>query len=323
MGRRASALGQRPRCRAMDGHVRTLAVAQAARSFDTRRARSKLGDMQAEERQRLERPTVDLREAVEMLGSPEARQRLVVEAIARVVHLYTGWTGAEAAPASAFAALEAALPAPPPEKAAKKWTKAVQDAGRRASALAGYDRKTGRFASLEAQAARHVCSALDGALGRYAGHETVILGFVTDALMASGAGVDAVLDTLVWATERARTLGDGLDDGWQAELGALFTRLVPPSGEAPTVQGELVRCEQALSDEAFRNGNVNFGERHQTLVATLRQHLLPAVPLFAPLHQATLQRALDTLQRGGPSLDRAAHREVARFVVRYCRAVGA
>ena len=118
---------------------------------------------------------------------------------------------------------------------------------------------------------------------------------------ARWTALDAVLDTLVWATERARTLGDGLDDGWQAELGALFTRRVPPSGEAPTVPGERVRCEQALSDEAFRNGNVNFGERHRAMTATLRQHL----------------------QRGGPAMDRAAHREVARFVVRYCRALDA
>ena len=46
---------------------------------------------------------------------------------------------------------------------------------------------------------------------------------------------------------------------WWEEQPRLWARLVPTSGQATTVQGELIRCTGKLTDEAYRNGNANWG----------------------------------------------------------------
>ena len=38
------------------------------------------------------------------------------------------------------------------------------------------------------------------------------------------------------------------------------------SGQADTVQGELIRAVERLRDEAYRNGNVDWGDGHVILV---------------------------------------------------------
>jgi len=60
---------------------------------------------------------------------------------------------------------------------------------------------------------------------------------------------------------------------WQAEFKRLWTELVPPEGQAATVQGELIRAVGRLSDEAYRNGNLNFGRSHRILCEFLRVNL--------------------------------------------------
>lgn len=46
---------------------------------------------------------------------------------------------------------------------------------------------------------------------------------------------------------------------WKTEHSRLWRELVPDSGQASTVQGELVRITGKLTDEAYRNGNLNWG----------------------------------------------------------------
>jgi hypothetical protein len=54
----------------------------------------------------------------------------------------------------------------------------------------------------------------------------------------------------------------------------MWHKLVPKSGQAATVQGELLRAIEKLRDEAQRNGNVNFHKNcHGILITYLRQHL--------------------------------------------------
>ena len=50
---------------------------------------------------------------------------------------------------------------------------------------------------------------------------------------------------------------------WRTEFKRFWTDLVPPQGQANTVQGELVRAVAKLKDEAYRNGNQNFGANHR------------------------------------------------------------
>lgn len=54
----------------------------------------------------------------------------------------------------------------------------------------------------------------------------------------------------------------------------IWQKLVPKSGQADTVQGELLRAIEKLRDEAQRNGNGNFDKNcHGILIDYLRQNL--------------------------------------------------
>jgi hypothetical protein len=65
------------------------------------------------------------------------------------------------------------------------------------------------------------------------------------------------------------------------EARALWQRYVPRSGQASTVQGELIRAVEKLRDEAQRNGNVNWGAGHETLAGYVHSTLAGS-GLFAP-----------------------------------------
>eukprot|EP00388_Colpodella_angusta_P006091 GDKJ01018310.1.p1 GENE.GDKJ01018310.1~~GDKJ01018310.1.p1 ORF type:complete len:324 (+),score=36.86 GDKJ01018310.1:2124-3095(+) len=55
----------------------------------------------------------------------------------------------------------------------------------------------------------------------------------------------------------------------------IWQKLVPKSGQAETVQGELLRAIEKLRDEAQRNGNINFHKNcHGILIDYLRKHLV-------------------------------------------------
>ncbi|MFB6454081.1 ankyrin repeat domain-containing protein [Chitinophaga sp. Hz27] len=55
----------------------------------------------------------------------------------------------------------------------------------------------------------------------------------------------------------------------------IWQQLVPKSGQAQTVQGELLRSIEKLRDEAQRNGNANFNENcHGRLIAYLKLKLV-------------------------------------------------
>ena len=55
----------------------------------------------------------------------------------------------------------------------------------------------------------------------------------------------------------------------------IWKTFVPKSGQAQTVQGELLRAIEKIADEARRNGNINFNpDCHGLLIAYLRKYLL-------------------------------------------------
>jgi hypothetical protein len=55
----------------------------------------------------------------------------------------------------------------------------------------------------------------------------------------------------------------------------IWQKLVPSSGQADTIQGELLRAIEKLRDEAQRNGNGNFTKNcHGLLVKYLKEHLI-------------------------------------------------
>jgi hypothetical protein len=63
---------------------------------------------------------------------------------------------------------------------------------------------------------------------------------------------------------------------YQQECGVLWRTLVPKSGQADTVQGELVRVIVKLEDECLRNGNCNWDRGHRMFTNFLYRHLRDA-----------------------------------------------
>ena len=66
----------------------------------------------------------------------------------------------------------------------------------------------------------------------------------------------------------------------------------PTTGQAATVQGEVIRAVGRLSDEAYRNGNINFGKNHRMLCKFIRLNLEdPAV--FSSEEIAEIDQCID------------------------------
>jgi len=60
---------------------------------------------------------------------------------------------------------------------------------------------------------------------------------------------------------------------YQQEVMELWNTLVPSSGQAETVQGELIRCIGCLASECYRNGNANWDEGFVRMAQYLARHL--------------------------------------------------
>lgn len=54
----------------------------------------------------------------------------------------------------------------------------------------------------------------------------------------------------------------------------IWNEFVPKSGQAETVQGELLRVVEKLRDEATRNGNGNWDKGFEIFISFLRETLL-------------------------------------------------
>jgi hypothetical protein len=67
--------------------------------------------------------------------------------------------------------------------------------------------------------------------------------------------------------------GKSSKEAWRPEFQRLWKEFVPATGQAATVQGELIRSVGRLSDEAYRNGNYNFDKGHRIQCKYLRENL--------------------------------------------------
>jgi hypothetical protein len=83
----------------------------------------------------------------------------------------------------------------------------------------------------------------------------------------------------------------------------LWQDLVPLSGEAETLQGELVRSVGRLEDEFSRNGNVNWeaGGYHCEFVEFLKRHLADLDTFGAPL-SARLRDAAELVRKAAEDI---------------------
>jgi hypothetical protein len=85
-----------------------------------------------------------------------------------------------------------------------------------------------------------------------------------------------------------------MDASYAADARRIWQTHVPRRGQADTVQGELLRAVEKLRDEAQRNGNVNWDEHYERLLAYLRGTLTGS-GLFTEETLAELAMDLDRL----------------------------
>ena len=108
---------------------------------------------------------------------------------------------------------------------------------------------------------------------------------------------------------------------WRSEFKRLWDELVPAQEQATTVQGELIRAVGRLSDEAYRNGNINFDKGHRMLCDYIRVNLKnPAIFNADEIHEIDqwIDQVLDAEHpdlRGSESC----HYRLAEKAVKWCQ----
>jgi hypothetical protein len=110
---------------------------------------------------------------------------------------------------------------------------------------------------------------------------------------------------------------------WWEEHPRLWEQLVPASGQADTVQGELIRCSGKLSDEAYRNGNMNWESGYERLARFLGAKLNDPVT-FTPEERKKIADAVEEVIRDFKTPDVSGHGSshyyLTEMTVRWCLA---
>lgn len=68
---------------------------------------------------------------------------------------------------------------------------------------------------------------------------------------------------------------------WQSQHNELWDYLVPPSGKAATVQGEVIRITGRVSDELYRNGGANWNADYRKMLHALLEMFSSGTALSA------------------------------------------
>jgi hypothetical protein len=107
---------------------------------------------------------------------------------------------------------------------------------------------------------------------------------------------------------------------WQEQFEQLWNELVPGSGQAETIQGEMVRAIGRLTDEAYRNGNGNWDDGYCILVQYLRDHLVDST-VFNKFEIDEVKKCLERIldyERPDISGSSTCYYRLAEKVVRWC-----
>jgi hypothetical protein len=97
---------------------------------------------------------------------------------------------------------------------------------------------------------------------------------------------------------------------WRAQFDELWNLLVPSSGPAATVQGEVVRITGRLADEILRNGGGNWDLDHRKMAKALSGHLRSGDALSSSSME-DVDEVLNAMPRGDQGLARLTELAVA------------
>ena len=108
---------------------------------------------------------------------------------------------------------------------------------------------------------------------------------------------------------------------WWDEHERLWSELVPASGQSQTVQGELIRCTGRFSDEAYRNGNANWDEGYERMLAFVARSL-DDPNTFDAEQRKQLRGAIQSISAAVDAPDLSGHGSALYFLsemaVRWC-----
>ena len=93
--------------------------------------------------------------------------------------------------------------------------------------------------------------------------------------------------------------------GWKKEQGRLWRELVPADGQAETLQGELIRIAGKLTDQAYRNGNMNWDADHERMWRFIGEKI-SSDPIFSSAEQALIRDKIEEIIRDEASPDLSA-----------------
>jgi hypothetical protein len=99
-------------------------------------------------------------------------------------------------------------------------------------------------------------------------------------------------------------------DTWQQRHDALWNALVPSSGAAATVQGEVIRITGRIAHELHANGGANWDPDFGRMADALRVHFRAGEPL-SPVQLDDVDRLVSKLEHGDADTDHARLSELA------------
>ena len=103
------------------------------------------------------------------------------------------------------------------------------------------------------------------------------------------------------------------------EAKSIWQNFVPKSGQAATVQGELLRAIEKLRDEAIRNGNINWDNGFAILLRYLEAHLLDPETFDSTSLEKTRAAIARISKQDDPYLQDDLYDELGDRVVEYFR----
>ena len=110
-------------------------------------------------------------------------------------------------------------------------------------------------------------------------------GFNKEFLPATDAALSELYKIFDVVPVKKRMMHDGVSPiivkagKWEDQYAELWEFLIPSSGPAKTVQGEVIRITGKVRDEMFRNGGVNWDREYRKMLDTLLVHLKSGTPL--------------------------------------------
>jgi hypothetical protein len=99
----------------------------------------------------------------------------------------------------------------------------------------------------------------------------------------------------------------------------VWKNLVPKSGQAETVQGELLRIVEKLRWEAQGNGNINWDPAFESLLAYFEQTLLPGLATTDDVKQEIRLDVATLRDYEHPYVNDDLYDRLTEHVIEFCR----